>query len=178
MIFHEMIIAVFLTCLSVTGTGALLLALSQPIQAQTTISRFTIDGGGGSSHGGITEINGTIGQPDAGQLSGGDIKVNGGFWVGGGTMGLPSPTPSPTENLPFATPTPTDLLPPPTPTPPPPTDFDVKPDLLDGFIDARDLAEWVSRVKESGGGPGLLNEFSLYWHGDFPIAAKTQDKRE
>jgi hypothetical protein len=42
----------------------------------------TIDGGGGSSGGGLYSLAGTIGQPDAGLLGGGGYTLNGGFWNG------------------------------------------------------------------------------------------------
>ncbi len=42
----------------------------------------TIDGGGGFSSGGDFELEGTIGQPDAGILTGGDFELSGGFWAG------------------------------------------------------------------------------------------------
>ena len=45
-----------------------------------SIDWFTIDGGGGTSTGGVFSINGTIGQPDAGRMSGGNFAVEGGFW--------------------------------------------------------------------------------------------------
>jgi len=42
---------------------------------------FTIDGGGGTSTGGVYSVSGTIGQPDVGPpLSGGSYSVVGGFW--------------------------------------------------------------------------------------------------
>ncbi len=42
----------------------------------------TIDGGGATfSIGGPYSLGGTIGQPDAGTLSGGAYTLNGGFWV-------------------------------------------------------------------------------------------------
>ena len=44
------------------------------------IDWFTIDGGGGTSTGGVFAISGTIGQPDAGVMSGGQYSLNGGFW--------------------------------------------------------------------------------------------------
>jgi hypothetical protein len=44
---------------------------------------FTIDGGGGQSSGGDYVLTGTIGQPDAGYLGGGNYELLGGFWVGG-----------------------------------------------------------------------------------------------
>jgi hypothetical protein len=42
----------------------------------------TIDGGGGASSSGRFSLTGTIGQPDAGTLTGGQFKVEGGFWSG------------------------------------------------------------------------------------------------
>ncbi len=47
------------------------------------LSWSTIDGGGGQSSGGQFVLTGTIGQPDAGYLGGGDYELLGGFWVGG-----------------------------------------------------------------------------------------------
>ncbi len=45
------------------------------------ITRSTIDGGGAMhSTGGAFELSGTIGQPDAGALAGGDFELTGGFW--------------------------------------------------------------------------------------------------
>ena len=46
-----------------------------------TIDWYTIDGGGGFSAGGDFELEGTIGQPDAGALTGGDFALTGGFWA-------------------------------------------------------------------------------------------------
>jgi hypothetical protein len=57
--------------------------LSAPtLHAQSySIDWFTIDGGGGTSTGGVYSVSGTIGQPDAGPtLSGGSFTVDGGFW--------------------------------------------------------------------------------------------------
>ena len=47
-----------------------------------TIDWCTIDGGGGTSTGGVYvySVSGTIGQPDAGKMSGGGFSVDGGFW--------------------------------------------------------------------------------------------------
>ncbi len=45
------------------------------------IDWHTIDGGGVMrSTGGEFELSGTIGQPDAGPLTGGDFTLTGGFW--------------------------------------------------------------------------------------------------
>jgi hypothetical protein len=60
-----------------------LVGLLAPICAQSQsyqIDWFTIDGGGGTSTGGVYQISGTIGQPDAGVMSGGNYTVTGGFW--------------------------------------------------------------------------------------------------
>jgi hypothetical protein len=45
-----------------------------------SIDWFTIDGGGGASTGGVYSVSGTIGQPDAGVMSGGHYSLAGGFW--------------------------------------------------------------------------------------------------
>ena len=45
------------------------------------LSWYTIDGGGEMfTTGGDYELSGTIGQPDAGELSGGSFQLTGGFW--------------------------------------------------------------------------------------------------
>ena len=57
------------------------LAATLTARAQTySIDWFTIDGGGGTSTGGVYSGSGTIGQPDAGKMSGGNYSVDGGFW--------------------------------------------------------------------------------------------------
>ena len=48
--------------------------------AQYAIDWSTIDGGGGTSTGGVFTVSGTIGQPDAGRMSGGNFAIDGGFW--------------------------------------------------------------------------------------------------
>src|SRR6266446_1749538 len=45
-----------------------------------SIDWFTLDGGGGTSTGGVYSISGTIGQADAGHMSGGSFTIDGGFW--------------------------------------------------------------------------------------------------
>ncbi len=47
------------------------------------ISRSRVASGGGMSRGGQFVLSGTIGQPDAGYLGGGNYELLGGFWVGG-----------------------------------------------------------------------------------------------
>lgn len=41
------------------------------------------DGGGGTSSGGSFTLSGTAGQADAGILSGGQLRLEGGFWNAG-----------------------------------------------------------------------------------------------
>jgi hypothetical protein len=46
---------------------------------------WTVDSGGGDSNGTGYSLSGTIGQADAdGQLSGGNYRLQGGYWVGAG----------------------------------------------------------------------------------------------
>ena len=49
---------------------------------QFSIDWHTIDGGGGTSTGGVFTVSGTIGQPDAGgPMIGGNYSLTGGFWA-------------------------------------------------------------------------------------------------
>jgi len=59
---------------------AVLLAPLLLSAADYAIDWQTIDGGGGQSTGGVYTVSGTIGQPDAGQMSGGNFTLVGGFW--------------------------------------------------------------------------------------------------
>ena len=59
----------------------LLLAFTLPAQAQYSIDWHTLDGGGGTSTGGVYTVTGTIGQPDAGAMAGGNFSLTGGFWA-------------------------------------------------------------------------------------------------
>lgn len=55
-----------------------------------SIDWHTIDGGGGMSTGGVYSVSGTIGQPDAGVMSGGNYSIAGGFWGILGTIQIPN----------------------------------------------------------------------------------------
>ena len=49
--------------------------------AQTySVDWFSIDGGGGTSTGAVYSVSGSIGQPDAGTMTGGGYLLVGGFW--------------------------------------------------------------------------------------------------
>ena len=62
-------------------TFLIILTLAVTTHAQSyAIPWWTVDGGGGTSTGGGYTLSGTIGQPDAGVLSGGTYSLRGGFW--------------------------------------------------------------------------------------------------
>ena len=61
------------------GSWCLVLLLCNTGHAQYSIDWHTIDGGG-TSTGGVYSVSGTIGQPDAGKMSGGNFTIDGGFW--------------------------------------------------------------------------------------------------
>ena len=50
------------------------------VKAQYSVDWHEFAGGGGTSTGGVYTVTGTIGQPDAGAMSGGDYSLTGGFW--------------------------------------------------------------------------------------------------
>jgi hypothetical protein len=65
------------------GVGLVAMLTTVTCLAQSTnyaINWWTIDGGGGTSTGGIFTLTGTIGQPDAGRIAGGAYQLDGGFW--------------------------------------------------------------------------------------------------
>ena len=63
--------------LLIAVTGSLALAQPEPLQ----IPWYTFHGGGASAAaGGAFALSGTVGQPGAGALSGGDYALRGGFW--------------------------------------------------------------------------------------------------
>jgi hypothetical protein len=70
----------------ICGTVLVLIAVLSSFSASRasaqnySIDWFTIDGGGGTSTGGVYSVSGTIGQPDAGHMSGGNFTIDGGFW--------------------------------------------------------------------------------------------------
>ncbi len=73
---------------------ALALAATTPAWAQYDVGWYTIDGGGAASSGGVYVLTGTIGQPDAGRMTGGVFALAGGFWGGGkGTVDVTDETP-------------------------------------------------------------------------------------
>jgi len=89
----RMTLLILVLCLA----GALLLKATPSTLAQAgggyDLTWSTIDGGGATfSASGGYELGGTIGQPDAGVLSGGSYTLRGGFWSAasfGGSVYLP-----------------------------------------------------------------------------------------
>jgi len=68
-----------------------LLLAAVPVLAQSggsyDLSWSTVDGGGGTAlTGGAYRVTGTVGQPDAGLLTGGVYALGGGFWGGGAVL--------------------------------------------------------------------------------------------
>jgi hypothetical protein len=62
--------------------AGLLFASASVAQAQSySIPWYKIAGGGGTSTNGNFSVTGTIGQPDAGSMSGGAYSLTGGFWA-------------------------------------------------------------------------------------------------
>jgi len=68
------------TLLSLALLAAMATTTMSANAQQYTIPWFTIDGGGGTSTGGVYAVSGTIGQADAGVLAGGTYSLVGGFW--------------------------------------------------------------------------------------------------
>lgn len=75
--------------LQIIGLSIICGLAAHTARAQYDLSWFTIDGGGATfSTGGNFSLGGTIGQPDAGIMSGGTFTLTGGFWAGA-TAGNP-----------------------------------------------------------------------------------------
>ena len=69
------------------GISTLAASFAVPAAAQFALDWFTIDGGGAmQSSGGAYTLGGTIGQPDAGPMSGGNFELGGGFWMAGSAV--------------------------------------------------------------------------------------------
>ena len=63
------------------------IAFSEGLGGIFNMDWFTIDGGGGTSSSGSYTVVGSVGQPDAGALSGSGYTLSGGFWSGPATAG-------------------------------------------------------------------------------------------
>lgn len=74
--------AVCLFAFSAAIAGNKILAAPAEPAEGFAIPWWTVDTGGGTSQGSSFALNGTIGQPDAGSLSGGSYTLKGGYWGG------------------------------------------------------------------------------------------------
>ena len=78
------------------GVSVIVAAPGGPIGG-FAIDWWTVDGGGDRSEGGVYAVSGTIGQADAGTVTGGEYVVEGGFWGLREAAGpIPTVTPMPT----------------------------------------------------------------------------------
>ncbi len=59
--------------------SCLLVLLCPYAYAQYSVGWWDVSGGGGVSSGGSFSVSGTVGQPDAGEMSGGNYTIVGGF---------------------------------------------------------------------------------------------------
>jgi hypothetical protein len=59
----------------------LTLALAPAARAQFQLERYTVNGGGGTVAGGPFTLRVTIGQPEVGAASGGNLTCTAGFWI-------------------------------------------------------------------------------------------------
>ncbi|UCD76175.1 MAG: hypothetical protein JSV91_04480 [Phycisphaerales bacterium] len=83
------VLLAYILALALSATAA---ALTSGGYDDFDIDWWTIDGGGVMlSSGGDFELSGTIGQPDAGVMTGGDFTITGGFWAGSPPPGEPCP---------------------------------------------------------------------------------------
>lgn len=71
---------------AILGVSLLVLLLAGTVWAQSAglnLPWWTADGGGGEAGAPGVHLRGSIGQPDAGALSGPGYQLSGGFWAGG-----------------------------------------------------------------------------------------------
>lgn len=62
------------------GLVAALIPWASLVAQNYAINWYTVGGGGGTSSGGMYSLTGTVGQPDAGVLTGAEFELVGGFW--------------------------------------------------------------------------------------------------
>lgn len=80
---HSILLTAGALCLlALTATLVEMRAAPASPAASYAIPWWSVDAGGGSSQGGVYQMSGAAGQPDAGILSGGVYQLRGGFWSG------------------------------------------------------------------------------------------------
>jgi hypothetical protein len=70
------------TSIKYVSLTLIMFLVTMAVHAQSyNIDWYKISGGGGTSTGGIYQVSGTIGQPDASRaMTGGNYSLTGGFW--------------------------------------------------------------------------------------------------
>ena len=68
------------TCIAVLWFVVSLAGSTADAPTNYSVDWFTLDGGGGTSTNGQFVVSGTVGQSDAGRLTGDGFSVEGGFW--------------------------------------------------------------------------------------------------
>lgn len=71
---------------SVHLVAALAVLTTAALAVDFNLDWHTVDSGGGTSTGGAFTLSGTIGQPDTGDMTGGDFALSGGFWPGAASV--------------------------------------------------------------------------------------------
>ena len=92
------------TAAAAIALGAVLGMFTDVSAVSLSLTWYTVDGGGHTfSTGHRLELGGTIGQPDAGTLTGGHFVLSGGFWLGGaaGLEDIEDPAETETDEIAF-----------------------------------------------------------------------------
>ncbi|MCA9440383.1 MAG: hypothetical protein KC964_06215 [Candidatus Omnitrophica bacterium] len=112
-----------------------------------SIQPLSINGGGLTSTSGVYEISASIAQPGGvGVIEEGPYRLEDGFWasvLAVSRMVIPH------------------------------MNYDIRPNPIDGFIDARDLVGWCERIRAGTAEALLLFDFGQFWEGPF-LPAKTE----
>lgn len=107
-----------------------------------SIQPISTNGGGLTTTSGVYEISASTAQPGGvGVIEGGPYRFEDGFWA---AVAAVSQTVISLIN------------------------YDIRPNPIDGLIDARDLVGWYERIRAETAEAILLFDFSRFWEGPFP----------
>lgn len=107
-----------------------------------SIQPLSINGGGLTTTSAVYEISASIAQPGGvGVIEGGPYRFEDGFWAAVAAVSQPIVSPM---------------------------NYDIRPNPIDGFIDARDLVGWYERIRAETAEAILLFDFSRFWERPFP----------
>ena len=73
---------ILITLICAAALASVALAAAAPQTGSYELAWYTVDGGGGTATGGGYSLSATAGQADAGVLSAGSYRLQGGFWSG------------------------------------------------------------------------------------------------